>query len=62
MTMKPKPKMHKQEDYELDNIYNDENDRYDSSSNSVIWYSWRYSLFTFNQNLHPFRRGGGFYI
>ena len=39
MIMKPKPKMHKQEDYELDNIYNDENDRYDSSSNSVIWYS-----------------------
>ena len=38
-TMKPKPKMHHQEDYELDNIYNDENARYDSSSNSVIWYS-----------------------
>jgi hypothetical protein len=37
--MKPKPKMHHQEEYELDNIYNDENARYDSSSNSVIWYS-----------------------
>ena len=37
--MKPKPKMHNQEDFELDNIYNDENLRYDASSNTTIWYS-----------------------
>jgi hypothetical protein len=37
--MKPKPKMHHQEEYELDNIYNDEGLRYDVSSNTTIWYS-----------------------
>lgn len=37
--MKPKPKMHNQEDYELDNIYNDDALRYDVSSNTTIWYS-----------------------
>ena len=37
--MKPKPKMHNQEDFELDNIYNDESLRYDASSNTTIWYS-----------------------
>lgn len=39
VTMKPKPKMHHQEEYELDNIYNDESLRYDVSSNTTIWYS-----------------------
>jgi hypothetical protein len=39
LTMKMKPKMHNQEDYELDNIYNDEDVHYETSSNSVIWYS-----------------------
>ena len=37
--MKIKQKMHNQEDFELDNIYNEDCSRYDSSSNSVIWYS-----------------------
>lgn len=37
--MKPKPKMHNQEEFELDNIYNDESMRYDASSNATIWYS-----------------------
>jgi len=37
--MKVKPKMHNQEEFELDNIYNDENQRYDSAGNNVIWYS-----------------------
>lgn len=39
--MKPKPKMHYQEEYELDNYLNEDADRYyaDPSSNSTIWYS-----------------------
>ena len=37
--MKTKSEMLQQEEYELDNIYNDEDVRYYSSSNSVIWYS-----------------------
>ena len=39
-TMKPKKKMHFQEEYELDNYLNDDDDRYySSSSNTTIWYS-----------------------
>jgi len=38
--MKPKPKMHNQEAYELDNYLNEDEDRYYGSSNtSSIWYS-----------------------
>ncbi len=38
--MKPKKKMHGQEEYELDNYLNEEDDRYyESSSNATIWYS-----------------------
>ncbi len=34
-----KPKMHNQEEFELDNYLNEEDDRYTASSNSIIWYS-----------------------
>jgi len=34
-----KPKMHNQDEYELDNYLNDEDNRYTSSSNGTIWYS-----------------------
>jgi hypothetical protein len=38
--MKIKPKMHEEELYELDNYLNEEeDDRYSTASNSVIWYS-----------------------
>ncbi len=38
--MKIKPKCHNQEDFELDNVYNgDEDEMYKDYSNSVIWYS-----------------------
>ena len=38
--MKPKPKMHNQEEYELDNYMNEEEDRYYGSAGAVtIWYS-----------------------
>jgi hypothetical protein len=39
-TMKPKKKMHFQEEYELDNYLNDDYDRYyDASSTATVWYS-----------------------
>lgn len=38
--MKPRPKMHYQEEYELDNYLNDDYDHYyEASSNATIWYS-----------------------
>ena len=37
--MIPKPKMHNQEEYELDNYLNEDDDRYTPSSNGTIWYS-----------------------
>ncbi len=38
--MKPKPKMHGQDDYELDNYMNDDYDRfYEVSSNTSTWYN-----------------------
>ncbi len=38
--MKPKMKMHFQEEYELDNYLNDDYDRYyEASSNASIWYN-----------------------
>ena len=37
LTMKMKPKMHNQEDYELDNIYNDEDVHYDSGGCRSDW-------------------------
>ena len=39
--MKPKPKMHNQEAYELDNYLNEDTDRYygTSSSTPCIWYN-----------------------
>ena len=38
--MKPKKKMHFQEEYELDNYLNEDDDRYyNTSSNATIWYS-----------------------
>lgn len=38
--MNIKPKCHNQEDFELDNVYNDEDRIYNESSNSTIWYNW----------------------
>ena len=38
-TMKPKKKMHFQEEYELDNYLNDDDRYYEPSSNATIWYS-----------------------
>lgn len=38
--MKPKKKMHDQEEYELDNYLNDEDLYYQTCSNGVMWYSW----------------------
>lgn len=37
--MKPKKKMHDQEEYELDNYLNDEDLYYQPCSNGVMWYS-----------------------
>ena len=38
--MKPKKKMHDQDEYELDNYLNEDEDRYyGSASNSTMWYS-----------------------
>lgn len=38
--MKPKQKMHFQEEYELDNYLNEDDERYyEASSNATIWYS-----------------------
>ena len=37
--MKPKKKMHDQEEYELDNYLNDEDLYYKTCSNGVMWYS-----------------------
>ena len=31
--------MYNEEEFELDNLYNDESLRYDASSNTTIWYS-----------------------
>ena len=40
LDMKPKKKMHFQEEYELDNYLNEDDDRYyEASSNATIWYS-----------------------
>ena len=37
--MKTRQKMYNEEEFELDNLYNDESLRYDASSNTTIWYS-----------------------
>lgn len=37
--MNIKPKCHNQEDFELDNVYNDEERVYNEASNSTIWYT-----------------------
>lgn len=38
--MKPKKKMHFQEEYELDNYLNDDYDRYEEcAGNTSVWYS-----------------------
>lgn len=38
--MKPKKKMHNQEEYELDNYLNDDDDRYgEASGYATLWYS-----------------------
>ena len=59
--MKPKKKMHGQEEYELDNYLNEEDDRYyESSSNATIWYSWKLVLWQPIQQAYAHRSTGLF--
>jgi hypothetical protein len=37
--MRPRRKSYNEESYELDNVYNETDDRYGMSSDSSIWYS-----------------------
>ena len=39
--MKIKPKCHNQEDFELDNVYNEEDEMYKDSYDSTNWYKWK---------------------
>lgn len=50
--MNIKPKCHNQEDFELDNVYNDEDRVYNEASNSTIWYTWRKAMIWKNQSRH----------